>query len=77
MNQAEHDAHLRSGVIVGVAAYLFWGFATLYWHELDHFDAFELIGCGRSAACRLAIGTPHPQTPSAKAERPSWMPLDR
>ena len=39
--------------------------------------AFELIGCGRSAACRLAIGTPHPQTPSAKAERPSWMPLDR
>ena len=44
MNQAEHDAHLRSGVIVGVTAYLFWGFATLYWHELDHFDAFELIG---------------------------------
>ena len=44
MNQEEHDAHLRSGMIVGVAAYLFWGLATLYWHELDHFDAFELIG---------------------------------
>ncbi len=35
---------MRAGVIVGTAAYLLWGLLTIYWHELDHFDAFELIG---------------------------------
>ena len=28
----------------GIGAYVLWGFLTVYWHELDHFDAFELIG---------------------------------
>ena len=34
---------LRQGILVGVAAYALWGMLTVYWHELDHFDAFELI----------------------------------
>ncbi|MFT3855776.1 MAG: EamA family transporter RarD [Ilumatobacteraceae bacterium] len=38
------DHHVRAGVIVGFAAYVLWGALTIYWHELDHFDAFELIG---------------------------------
>ncbi|MDQ2797016.1 MAG: EamA family transporter RarD [Actinomycetota bacterium] len=36
--------HPEAGLVVGVAAYILWGFLTVYWHELDHFDAFELIG---------------------------------
>lgn len=43
MNDAE-DRRLRAGILVGIAAYLLWGLLTIYWHELDHFDAFELIG---------------------------------
>lgn len=35
---------MRAGVLVGLAAYVLWGALTIYWHELDHFDAFELIG---------------------------------
>jgi chloramphenicol-sensitive protein RarD len=34
----------RHGVIAGVAAYLVWGALTLYWRNLDSFDAIELIG---------------------------------
>ena len=34
----------RSGVRVAVAAYLIWGLLTVYWKQLDAFDAFELIG---------------------------------
>lgn len=30
--------------MLGIAGYVLWGFLTVYWHELDHFDAFELIG---------------------------------
>jgi chloramphenicol-sensitive protein RarD len=40
----DDDAHLRAGITVGIAAYVVWGLLTIYWHELDHFDAFELIG---------------------------------
>ena len=38
------DRRLRAGVLVGIAAYILWGLLTIYWHELVHFDAFELIG---------------------------------
>lgn len=33
-----------SGVHVGVAAYVIWGFLTIYWKQLDAFGAIELIG---------------------------------
>lgn len=32
------------GVEVGIAAYLIWGFLTIYWKQLDAFGAVELIG---------------------------------
>ncbi len=32
-----------SGVRIAVAAYLIWGFLTIYWKQLAEFDAFELI----------------------------------
>lgn len=31
------------GVQLGLAAYLLWGFLTIYWKQLSAFDAFELI----------------------------------
>jgi chloramphenicol-sensitive protein RarD len=31
------------GVQLGVIAYLLWGFLTIYWKQLDAFDAAELI----------------------------------
>ncbi|RLE25201.1 MAG: EamA family transporter RarD [Actinobacteria bacterium] len=31
------------GVQLGLAAYLIWGFLTIYWKQLSAFDAFELI----------------------------------
>jgi chloramphenicol-sensitive protein RarD len=36
--------HAQAGLAVGITAYLLWGLLTVYWHELEHFDAFELIG---------------------------------
>ena len=41
---AESAATLRSGLIWGCGAYVFWGLVTIYWKELEHYDAFELIG---------------------------------
>jgi chloramphenicol-sensitive protein RarD len=32
------------GVRVGLLAYVIWGFLTVYWKQLDDFDAVELIG---------------------------------
>ena len=40
---AERDSTAR-GVRVGLAAYLLWGFLTVYWKGLSAFNAFELIG---------------------------------
>ena len=37
-------ARQRRGVQAAVAAYLLWGFLTIYWKELHRFDPFELIG---------------------------------
>ena len=34
---------MQRGVQLGVAAYLLWGFLTIYWKQLKAFDAFELI----------------------------------
>lgn len=34
----------RAGVVAGLAAYLLWGFLTVYWHELSGLDPFDLIG---------------------------------
>lgn len=34
---------VRRGIQLGVAAYLLWGFLTIYWKQLKGFDAFELI----------------------------------
>ncbi len=31
-------------MLVGIAAYLIWGFLTVYWKQLAAFDALELIG---------------------------------
>ena len=40
---AGEDSTAR-GVQVGLAAYLIWGFLTVYWKGLSAFNAFELIG---------------------------------
>jgi chloramphenicol-sensitive protein RarD len=34
----------RKGIIAGITAYVVWGLLTIYWKQLHHFDAFELIG---------------------------------
>ncbi len=34
---------VQQGVQLGVAAYLLWGFLTIYWKQLKGFDAFEVI----------------------------------
>ena len=36
--------HQRAGVVAALSAYLLWGLLTIYWRQLHHFDAFELIG---------------------------------
>jgi chloramphenicol-sensitive protein RarD len=34
----------RRGIALGLAAYLVWGFLTIYWKALQGLDAFQLIG---------------------------------
>jgi chloramphenicol-sensitive protein RarD len=41
---------VQRGVQLGVAAYLLWGFLTIYWKQLSAFDAFELIAWRMSCA---------------------------
>ena len=41
---------MQRGVQLGVAAYLLWGFLTIYWKQLKAFDAFELITWRMSCA---------------------------
>ncbi len=41
---------MQRGVQLGVAAYLLWGFLTIYWKQLKAFDAFELIAWRMSCA---------------------------
>jgi chloramphenicol-sensitive protein RarD len=40
----------RHGVRVGIAAFIIWGFLTIYWKQLSAFDAIELIGWRMLAA---------------------------
>lgn len=42
-NEAGGSPSVRRGVRLAVAAYLLWGFLTVYWKQLSAFDAFELI----------------------------------
>lgn len=44
------------GVRVGVAAYMLWGFLTIYWKQLGAFDAIELIGWRMICAGAVMIG---------------------
>ncbi len=58
---------VERGVQVGVAAYLIWGFLTIYWKQLSAFDAVELIGWRMlTAAVVMALLT---------TARRSWPPL--
>ncbi len=41
---------MQRGVQLGVAAYLLWGFLTIYWKQLKGFDAFEVIAWRMSCA---------------------------
>lgn len=41
---------VQRGVQLGVAAYVLWGFLTIYWKQLSAFDAFELIAWRMSCA---------------------------
>ena len=41
---------VQRGVQLGVAAYLLWGLLTIYWKQLQTFDAFELIAWRMSCA---------------------------
>jgi chloramphenicol-sensitive protein RarD len=38
------DPEVARGVRAAVVAYLLWGLLTVYWKQLTHFDAVELIG---------------------------------
>jgi chloramphenicol-sensitive protein RarD len=40
---ASNRVSVARGVRLGFAAYLLWGFLTIYWKQLSAFDAFELI----------------------------------
>jgi chloramphenicol-sensitive protein RarD len=44
------------GVRLGVAAYLIWGFLTVYWKQLGAFDAIEIIGWRMLFASVLMAG---------------------
>ena len=52
MRQPEHPEQ-RPGIIAGATAYLVWGLLTIYWKQLHHFNAFELIGWRISASAVL------------------------
>jgi chloramphenicol-sensitive protein RarD len=39
----ERPDDAATGVRIAIAAYLIWGFLTVYWKQLAEFDAFELI----------------------------------
>ncbi len=52
MPQPEHPEQ-RAGIIAGATAYLVWGLLTIFWKQLHHFNAFELIGWRISASAVL------------------------
>ncbi len=52
MAQDEHPEQ-RAGIIAGAITYLVWGLLTIYWKQLRHFNAFELIGWRITASAVL------------------------
>ncbi|CAN5620755.1 EamA family transporter RarD [soil metagenome] len=54
---AEHPEQ-RAGIIAGATAYLVWGLLTIFWKQLHHFNAFELIGwriCSAAVLMTIAL----------------------
>lgn len=46
----------RGGAAAGITAYLVWGLLTVYWKQLHHFSAFDLIGWRvMSSAVMMAV----------------------
>ncbi|MBI4884527.1 MAG: EamA family transporter RarD [Actinobacteria bacterium] len=52
MSEDEHPEQ-RGGIIVGVTAFVVWGLLTIYWKQLQDFNAFELIGWRITASAVL------------------------
>ncbi len=44
------------GIVVGFVTYGIWGLLTIYWKQLEHFDAFELIGWRIMSAAIVMTG---------------------
>lgn len=44
------------GIAVGFVTYGIWGLLTIYWKQLEHFDAFELIGWRVTSAAIVMTG---------------------
>ena len=43
MAARDTSGSVSSGIRAGILAYVLWGLLTVYWKQLSHFDAFELI----------------------------------
>ena len=43
----------QTGIVAGLIAYVVWGLLTIYWKQLHHFNAFELIGWRITASAVL------------------------
>lgn len=67
MHTPAHDRSSTRGVRVGVGAFLIWGFLTVYWKQLDQFEAVELIGW-RMVCAAVVMAT-------VVSVRGSWGPL--
>jgi chloramphenicol-sensitive protein RarD len=71
---SDHTDDVSRGVRLGLLAYVMWGFLTVYWKQLDAFNALELIGWRMTfaavvmAALITARGT-WPKLRSAFADR--------
>ncbi len=57
---ADEPGHQRhheqgKGVAVGLVTYGIWGLLTIYWKQLEHFDAFELIGWRITSAAAVMV----------------------
>ena len=52
MGRPEHPEQ-RAGIIAGATTYLVWGLLTIFWKQLRHFNAFELIGWRIAASAAL------------------------
>lgn len=52
------DSHHEQGkgIVVGFVTYGIWGLLTIYWKQLEHFDAFELIGWRIMSAAIVMTG---------------------